>query len=172
MRAGTSVGVRDLRRNVEEMKVVIAGNHDADPGVVAMDLLTHLAELPIDVIVLLRGPLHGHPGAIEQLAEGLCRDLSIEVDWRLPRPGEGKEATIYRDFDMVDDADLVIAYFHPERQMEGGTGRVVERALSSETTVIAFIAEEDGPLRLGESEGAVVASGRGDRNLPAPGRGG
>ena len=126
-------------------RFVVAGNHALDPAEVAMHLLRQLAELPIDATILLRSPLQGHPGPIETLAESIAKDLSIEVEWRVPKPGAGGEGTIQRDSRMVDDSDGVIAYFHRDHIMgeDRGTTRLVRHAIGSGKSVQAYAALED-----------------------------
>lgn len=136
------------------MKVAVAGNYALDPSRVAMHLLRHLAELPIDSVVLMRSPLSGQPGPIERVAEQLCRDLSIPVEWRIPQPGAGGEGTIERDMRMVEDADAVIVYFHPDHVMseERGTTRLARHAISLGRPVQAFSAGEDQMVWVGSIE--------------------
>lgn len=130
---------RDRRRNLP-LKVAVAGNYRLDPGMVAMHLLQELASLPIDATVILRAPLNGSPGPVEQLASDLCEHLKISVEWRLPIVGAGSLGTIERDQRMIDDAAKVIAYFHPELIMDPdtGTGRLVKMAITAEKPVEAF----------------------------------
>lgn len=151
------------------MRVIIAGNHDTEPPVYAMHLLMKLAELPIDAVVLLRGPLGGHPGPIEVMAESLARDLNIGIQWCLPEPHTGREGTIDRDLSMVAQADKVIAYFRPDRVMDGGTGRVVDYAQQQGKHVEAYAPlDEDDELVWVGGVDAVVASGPNDSRHRAP----
>ena len=126
------------------VKFVVAANYDIDPSKVAMHLLRQLAQLPIDARVLLRAPLSRAAGPIEQLADVLCMDLSIPTEYRTPEPHTGGEGTIERDFKMVEEADGVIAYFHPDHVMSEnrGTTRLVRHAISHNVPVQAFAAGE------------------------------
>lgn len=139
------------------MRCVVAGNYSLDPSTVAMHLLRQLAELPIDSQVLLRLPLTGHPGPVENLTNDLCQSLSIIVEWFLPAPNTGGEGTIDRDRRMVDDCDEVIAYFHPDHTMdeERGTTRLVRLALSLNKPVRAYSPSEDGMHWVGSDEPEV-----------------
>lgn len=119
------------------MKLVVGGNYSLDPGAVAMHLLlgegrpgTHegwggLAALPIESMVLMRLPLSGPPGPVEELTAELCATLSIPVEWRTPVIGHGSLGTIERDWDLVEDADAILIYFDPLTIMQGGTERLV-----------------------------------------------
>jgi hypothetical protein len=141
------------------MRFVVAGNYNLDPSTVAMHLLRKLAELPIDSVVLMRSPQSGQPGPIERIASDLCKDLSIPVEWRIPKPGAGSEGTIERDYRMVDDADGVLAYFHPDHAMndERGTTRLIRYALSVNKPVDAFTADHEKINWLGSNEKEVQA---------------
>jgi hypothetical protein len=141
------------------MRVAIAGNYSLDPSRVAMHLLRQLAELPIDSAVLMRSPLSGQPGPVERVAEQLCRDLSIPVEWRVPVPGSGGEGTIDRDMRMVEDSDAVIVYFHPDHVMseERGTTRLARHAISLSKPVQAFSAGEDETVWVGSIEEGLHA---------------
>ena len=82
------------------MRFVIAANYDLDPSKVAMHLLRHLAQLPIDAKVLMRSPLSGEAGPIETMAKDLCDSLSIPVEWRRAQPqhrGRGHYRSRLRD---------------------------------------------------------------------------
>lgn len=121
-----------------QIAIAIAGCHTLDPSTVAMHVLLGeqetdgwggLARLPLGAAVLLRSPLSGSPGPVEQIVASLCSALSIPVDWRLPTPGMGGAGTIERDRLMVEDADAVITYVDPQRTDEGGTVRVQRMGL-------------------------------------------
>lgn len=135
------------------MRVVVAGNYRLAPALVAMHLLRELASLPIDSRVSLRAPLRGQPGPIETLAESLCRELKIPVDWYVPTPGSGSVGTIERDQRMVDGAGMVIAYFHPDLVMDPdtGTGRVVKMAINTDTPVEAYRPTDDAVESVGSA---------------------
>lgn len=53
-----------------------------------------------------------------------------------------------RDRQMVEGAELVIAFFTEARFMDGGTGHVVTSAIEAEVPVEAWAAQEDGALSL------------------------
>jgi hypothetical protein len=69
---------------------------------------------------------------------------------------------------MVDRADRVIAYFRPDRIMDGGTGRVVELAQSRGIHVEAFAPIEDGELVWVGGVDAMVGSASHDSRHRAP----
>ncbi len=142
------------------MKFCVAGNHALDPSVVAMHLVRQLAELPIDATVMLRAPLQGKPGPIEQVCESLCKTLSIPVEWRVPKPNTGGEGTIDRDYAMVEASAGVIAYFHPDHAMsdDRGTTRLVRHALSADIPVQAFTASDEAIAWLGSNEEVTTSA--------------
>lgn len=152
------------------MKAVIGGSHIVSPAMVATHVLQQLASLPIDASVLLRGPLVGQPGPVEILTAELCRTLAIPFEYRRPEAGAGSAGTIERDYEMVVDADLVIAYFGPEHVMDPdfGTTRLVEHALRIGKEVHAYAPrDEGGPEEVGSEDG-MIGSGHVARDLYPP----
>jgi hypothetical protein len=53
-----------------------------------------------------------------------------------------------RDRQMVDGADLVLAFFTEARFMDGGTGHAVTSAIEAEVPVEAWVSHDDGTLSL------------------------
>lgn len=77
------------------------------------------------------------------------------VEWFSPDSG-GRDQTYRRDFELVESADEVLAVFHPDHVMSGGTGHVVEAALLRGIPVSAWVAHEDGRFeRVGEQDRVV-----------------
>lgn len=120
-------------------RIALAGCYTLDPGAVALHLLLGeegqegwggLSRLPVGASVLLRAPLRGSPGPVEAMVAALCETLDIEVEWRVPEPGQGGAGTIERDRKMVNDADAVVTYTDPGRADEGGTERVKRMGFS------------------------------------------
>ncbi len=62
--------------------------------------------------------------------------------------GGQREENYRRDVDMVAASAFVIALFHPERVMEGGTGHVVEKALDQGKPVTCYTLGVNGQLIL------------------------
>ena len=144
-----------------EIRVAIAAAYTLNPEWVAMHVLMGdraegswggLAKVPIGTKVLLRHPLEGKPGPVEVLIAGLCAQLSIEVEWRQPVPGEGGLGTIHRDEKMVKDADAVLTYIDQRRQDEGGTARLTKMAMHTHKPVWSFAPVEDQVAYVGASE--------------------
>jgi hypothetical protein len=108
--------------------------------------------------LLLRRPKSGSPGLFEMLMDKIAASLGVDTIWFTPE-GTGREATFHRDYRMVEAADVVIAYFTPERVMEGGTAHVVEAALNREVPVYAWVVDDTGVTRLGELELSDIAHG-------------
>jgi hypothetical protein len=82
----------------------------------------------------------------------MADELGLEVDWFSPEPG-GRDQTFRRDFEMVEAADEVVAYFDAETPMEGGTAHLVEAALVRNVQVHAWTIGLDGfRVRIGELE--------------------
>lgn len=140
------------------MKALIAGNYSVAVDIdMANHVLREMASLPIDAEILLRLPQRGAPGPVEALVESLARPLGLKASWRIPTPGSGREGTIERDFQMVDEADMVIVYFDAGHVMdpERGTTRLVEHALSAQKPVHAYAPQGEGePVFVGSGERA------------------
>jgi nucleoside 2-deoxyribosyltransferase len=111
-----------------------------------------LQGLPRSARILLRRPWSGQPGFYEQAVAAICRMLGIEYEWRLPLPAQGRQATFYRDIQMVADSDAVIVFFAPDAIMEGGTAHLVEKALDQSVPVYAYSADEERVTRVGEHD--------------------
>lgn len=127
------------------MKIAVVGSSDLDPALIAHHLLKQLAALPAPSYVLLRRGQKTPPGPIEMLAESLCRQLEIGIEWREPQGGS-RSSVFNRDVSLVAAADAVWAYFKAERVMDGGTGHVVEKALDQDRPVYAW-APIDGEMK-------------------------
>lgn len=149
------------RRRGGEVKVAIAAAYTLNPEWVAMHVLMGdpneaswggLAKVPVGTKVLLRHPLEGEPGPVEQLIALLCEQLSIEVEWCRPVPGEGGLGTIHRDEQMVKDADAIVTYIDQRRADEGGTARLTKMAMYTKKPVWSFAPIEDQVAFVGASE--------------------
>lgn len=131
------------------MNVAMAGSHDLPLSKAANGILKVLVGLPPNTKLLLRRGKHTPPGPFERLVAQLCDSLAIEYEWRRPQEG-GRSATYLRDVSMADAADGVIAFFHPERIMDGGTGHLVEKAMDAGRPVWAMTVGDEGLERVGE----------------------
>ena len=82
-----------------------------------------------------------------------CRQFGhLQHRWVMPEVGGGSGAVFNRDTELVQSADLVLAFF-PDTGLDGGTGHVVERAIDVGTPVYSYTLNEDGESgceRLGE----------------------
>lgn len=83
-----------------------------------------------------------------------------QLEWYYPDEG-GRNQTYNRDFEMVQAADLVEAYFDETAIMVGGTAHVVEAALSRSIPVIAYAVSPNGdavwPIAESEYEHTTLA---------------
>lgn len=82
---------------------------------------------------------------VERLVETIAERLGRPVIRFSPTRG-GREATFHRDYDLVTEASAVLAFFSPEREMDGGTGHVVKAALDRGVKVDAYGVHPDGTL--------------------------
>lgn len=109
--------------------------------------------VPQGTIILLRRGNKTPPGRFEQLIAELIRQSGhLELRWMLPDPEGGPGAAFNRDNEMVSLADLVLAFFDPERVMAGGTGHVVETAVDRHVPVYSYAFDETEMQRVGESD--------------------
>jgi hypothetical protein len=92
---------------------------------------------------------------VERLVESVAARLNRSVIRFSPTKG-GRSAVFHRDYDLVDDATEVLAFFSTEREMDGGTGHVVKAALDRGVKVDAYTSRPDGTLAyLGSSDEAM-----------------
>lgn len=134
------------------LRIALAGNSDLPLDRTARHVVPWLVKAGT---VLLRHPkTRGRrPGGFEQMVAKLCDPLGVEVEWCQPE-GSEKGNTFIRDLDMVSRADFVIAYFTTD-QMDGGTGHVVEAAMSKGIPVEGWWIDVDGgAVRIGEYDPA------------------
>src|SRR5688572_4018229 len=74
--------------------------------------------------------------------------------------GPNRSDVYYRDFDLVSNVDRVIAFFRPDRLMEGGTGHVVYAALCKEVPVEIWTYDDfDNLVNIASDDGFDVAAG-------------
>lgn len=153
-------------------KIVIVGSTEFSapdltlPSALVSAILAIVSTLPQGAEVAVRGPKLTAAGLGGQFATVL-----EEWAWRItsatgrvpqiyrPKEGNGRQGVYLRDYDLVDQAEHVYAYFHPSKIMDGGTGHVVKAALDRNIQVEAWTISSDGQLVLvGSDEGAPPAS--------------
>ncbi len=71
----------------------------------------------------------------------------VHAEMYLP-PGTDRRDVFLRDYEMVRDADRVIAFFSTYLFLEGGTGHVVKAALDRDLPVKAFSLGEHGDVEV------------------------
>lgn len=112
--------------------------------------------LPDPTTLLLRRGNKSPVGAFERLLYAVARQSGhLTTRWVLPDPAGGAGAAFNRDNEMVGLADLVLAFFDPEKPMTGGTGHVVETAIDRNVPVYSFTVggtEWTGAKRLGDHD--------------------
>lgn len=119
---------------------------------IALDVQQKMAAMPDGSTILLRSPKNGSPGTFETVAAELAKTNGHVVRWMMPRDS-GRSAVYKRDYELVESADRVEAYFAVDRVMEGGTGHVVEAAMARECPVYAWAVDHGGLVeRVGEIE--------------------
>lgn len=68
-----------------------------------------------------------------------------------------KSDTFKRDYELVEGALGVLAFFAPDQEMEGGTGHVVQAALARDIPVEAYrMADSGHPELLGSDDGLIA----------------
>jgi len=133
------VGSSDLPLSLDIVGMVAAAFASAPPGE-AFGI-----RIPLD---------ESYPASpVERLVESVAIRLDRSVIRFSPTKG-GRSAIFFRDYDLVGGASEVLAFFSPEREMEGGTGHVVKAALDRGVKVNAYTCRPDGTLEfLGSDEG-------------------
>ena len=99
----------------------------------------------------------GEPASpVERLVESIATRMDRQVIKFSPTKG-GRAAVFFRDYELVERASEVVAFFSPDRGMEGGTGHVVKAALDREVRVEAYSCQPDGRLEyLGADDGDIT----------------
>jgi hypothetical protein len=156
------------------LKIAIVGGRDLGvnffgfslPANLISALLAIIATLPEGAEVGVRGPVQDATSAttmretmftsrVEELAFGLANGSGRKG--RIYRPDSaigGKSSVYVRDFNLVEYAEKVYAFFTAENVMNGGTGHVVKAAIDRGVPVEAWYADEDGNLGyVGEEAG-------------------
>lgn len=147
------------------MKIIIAGSRRLPAGSTTFAFPV-VDALKGDDTVLLRCPRFSEPQHFENVMAAYCRYKGVPYKWVKPEPTEespGRVSVYVRDMDMVDEADRALLFFNQDEAVEGnsGTYHLLEKALSAEISVDAFIVRHDlssGRLlteRLGASDGRV-----------------
>lgn len=138
------VGSSDLPLSLDIVGLVAAAFAAAPPGE-AFGI-----RVPIDE--------SGPASPVERLVESVATRLDRQVIRFSPTKG-GRSAIFFRDYEMVETATEVVAFFSPDREMEGGTGHVVKAALDRGIRVEAYSCQPDGTLvYLGSDEGVAAQS--------------
>jgi len=136
---------------------VIVGSHDLP--VFSRDILStiigFISTADTWEPIAIRSPLNSDEPAsvVERIAAIQAEALGHPVIKFKPTKG-GREAVFRRDYEMMTDATAVLAFFSPEREMEGGTSHVVKAALDQGIPVEAYSVRPDGTLvYLGSDDG-------------------
>ncbi len=144
------------------MRVAIAGSRRLPKGQAPRLLIRFLAALPDDAVILMRRPkgdgsLAGSlPGPFEMDAQNLCGILHLAAEWFQPEPTDhhpGRASVYLRDIEMIEKADLVILFVHPDEVDTGysGTMHLLDKALDAARPCYAYSVSPDGKVaRVGE----------------------
>lgn len=118
----------------------------------AADVQSKMAAMPEGSTILLRQAKNSPPSTFEAIVAELAKANGHVVRWMQPRES-GRSAVYKRDYELVEAADRVEAYFAIDRVMEGGTGHIVEAAMARECPVYAWSVDTGGLIeRVGEIE--------------------
>lgn len=137
--------------------IVIVGSRELEltPDIVTTVTAAISAETPGHPVAV-RTPLNQSlaTSPVEALAEVLAPKMGRDVWHAMPTSAAGRAGVYRRDYTMVEQACRVVAFFAPEREMEGGTGHIVKAALDRGIPVEAYGLTEEGDLELiGSDEG-------------------
>lgn len=130
------------------MKVIVGSSDiELSPDLV-YSIAAILATLDPSEGVAIRISGEAEPASpLERLVRSIAARIGRECREFAPTKG-GRAATFHRDYDMVDEASSVHAYFSTGREMSGGTGHVVKAALDRGAEVEAWSMDPDGKLGL------------------------
>lgn len=130
------------------MKVIVGSSDlELSPDIV-YSIAAILATLDPSEGVAIRVSGEGEPASsLERLVRSIAARMGRECREFSPTKG-GRAATFHRDYDMVDEASSVHAYFSTGREMSGGTSHVVKAALDKGAEVEAWGMNPDGTLHL------------------------
>jgi hypothetical protein len=106
----------------------------------------------------LASPIAGVDAMVHVLARGAlqlpCHPMPLDPAVK------ARDRGLERDKRLVDEADVVLAFFHPDRVMLGGTANVVGLAMTKGIEVHAWTLDATGTLidvgSLGSSGGSVI----------------
>lgn len=138
------------------MKVAIAGSRRLPKGQAPRLLIRFLAAIPEDSIILMRRSMQAVPGPFEADVAQLCMLLHLLFLWHEPKPDDhtvGRASVYLRDIEMIEEADLVLLFFHPDEATSGysGTAHLLDKCLDAARPVYAYAVAEDGTVtRVGE----------------------
>lgn len=135
--------------------VAFVGSRDLMSLRIALHIDQRLNDLPPDSVILVRKARVAPLGKFESVVVELAKAHGLVV--RFCQPDGNDRAAVYRrDYELVEAADEIEAYFAVDRVMEGGTGHVVEAALARDRQVFAWSTDEHGHVvRVGEFEPAL-----------------
>ena len=129
-------------------KLVVAAERGViDSWPIIRKIAVH-AVLYTDGEIAIRGPRSGGPtGPVEEQALEIARACSATPVIYVPEAScDARAATFKRDYELVEGADIVLAFFREGSDMGGGTGHVVKAAIDREVAVDAFSVSEDGDI--------------------------
>lgn len=107
----------------------------------------------------LRRLLKALPAGTTLLIRGTTPEMAIAILAKktrrfafTPYPGGRREANYHRDYELVRDADRVIALFEESAIFVGGTGHVVEKALDQRKPVVSYTCSDGELVFIGSAE--------------------
>ena len=133
--------------------VVVASSSLALTPPVGMAVVALIRGLGFGDELAVRAPRSGPPPSpVEQAACALAIQEGRKVLFVAPR-GSGRDATFRRDYELVEGACQVHAFFPRGSFMEGGTAHVVHAAVQKGIPVAAWDVDEHGITLVAESDG-------------------
>src|SRR5207247_1765334 len=96
--------------------------------------------------VLLRQGISTSPGPFEEDVARLSYLMGVDVRWCIPKPtpaNPGRQSVFVRDFDMVAEADLVLAFVAPDGDEYSGTAHLLDKAIELGKPVYAYEVADD-----------------------------
>lgn len=157
-------------------KLVIVGSSDlwVTPEIISIVLGKIMTTTP-GTVLAVRAPRSAQTPTTQ--LEKFIWDMAAQFDRvaHMQIPTSNQKGDVYkRDYELVEGADGVLAFFAPDQEMEGGTGHVVQAALARSIPVEAYRMADNGrPELLGSDDGLINGGPSGGyiipRSIPAGG---
>jgi hypothetical protein len=135
------------------VNLALAASRDVNLVWAVSAALVVLNKMPKGTTVLLRRPRSGNPQSFETMVSAGARAEGLHVDWFSPPEDVAGRASVFlRDIAMIERADILLAFFSPGREGDGGTAHLAEKAVDRGIPVWTYLVTPGRITRHGEQE--------------------